>query len=513
MLLKIKPLFKKEKMHSTFRRLFPILIACLVGWGLSNCGKERFTTNPADQLGFSTDTLRFDTTFTEIGSATRTLKIYNPHDESIRISKIYLEEGSNSRFNLNVDGLPGDLHENLEIAPRDSMYVFAEVTINPDLPVSASPFVIDERVVFETNGNTQHVVLEAWGQNANYLPSRFAADQINGFSCDGGEWVWDDPRPYVIYGVVFVEDCTVRIPAGARVYVHGGLTRTVDPNTNEVGYYNDGFLAFSGNGRLLVEGTKDNPVIFEGDRLESEFAEEPGQWTGLWLQAGTSGHRIEHCIIRNSIIGVRADSAVDLTLRNTQIYNTAGSGLIGVHATINAENCLFWGNNGFGIQLEYGGDYQFDYCTVASYGVDGEAVKLGNALCLDETCANYVLYPLHARFRNCILFGSRADQFTLFDREDNPANFDFRMEHCIVRVKDLLKPNAWPDFLDRCQPCLNLDNQDTIFLNPNANDFRLDSLRSRASGYALPLPNITRDLIEQERDAMLPDVGCFELRL
>jgi hypothetical protein len=178
-----------------------------------------------------------------------------------------------------------------------------------------------------------------------------------------------------------------------------------------------------------------------------------------------------------------------------------------------AENCLFYDNTGFSIQLEYGGDYQFDYCTAASYGVDGEAVKLGNALCLDAACETYVLYRMNALFRNCILFGSRSDQFSLFDREDNPANFNYKLENCIVRVDDLIKPNAWPDFLNRCQPCLNLDNRDTIFVNPNADNYYLDTLHSRANGYGVPLPGILRDLEERERDAAFPDAGCFELRL
>jgi hypothetical protein len=489
--------------------LYATLLALAV---LGACQKERFTTSAEDKITFSTDTLRFDTVFTQLGSATRILKIYNPHKESIKISKIYLENGTQSRFNINVDGLPGPLHEDLEIAPKDSMYIFAEVTINPDLPPSFSPFVIDENLVFETNGNVQKVVLEAWGQNANYIPSRFYADSVVLFGCNNGELLWDDPRPYVIYGVVAFDECTVRIPAGARVYVHGGLTKFFNEN-NEVGYYNDGILLFTGNGKLIVEGTKENPVIFEGDRLEDAFEDEPGQWTGIWLQSGTRGHRIEHCIIRNSIIGVRVDSAADLSIKNSQIYNTAGSGIIGFHATINAENCLFRDNTGYAIQLEFGGDYNFSYCTAATYGVDAEAIKLGNTLCRDITCENYSLYRLNALFKNCILFGSQADQVSLFDREDNPANFNYKFEHCIIRVKDLLKPTAWPDFLDHCQPCLNLDNKDTIFVDPNRDVYYLDTLNSRASGYGVPIPGILYDLENRERDLTAPDIGCFELKL
>ena len=111
------------------------------------------------------------------------------------------------------------------------------------------------------------------------------------------------------------------------------------------------------------------------------------------------------------------------------------------------------------------------------------------------------------------MFGSQADQFSLFDREDNPANFNYKFENCIIRVKDLLKPTAWPDFLDHCQPCLNLDNKDTIFVDPNRDVYYLDTLHSRASGYGVPIPGILYDLENRERDLTAPDIGCFELKL
>jgi hypothetical protein len=475
---------------------------------LTFCQKEKFSTDPADKLEFSTDTLRFDTVFTQLGSATRFFKIYNRHKESIRIAKLYLENGSDSRFNLNIDGISGDAQENLEIAPNDSMYVFAEVTINPN--DEFSPFVLTENIVFETNGNVQKVVLEAFGQNANYLPSRFGAGGVAGFGCGGGEWIWDDPKPYVIYGVLVIDSCTVRIPKGTRVYVHGGLGKFVD-DEGITQRYNDGYIAFVNQGKLIVEGTLEEPVIFEGDRLESEFNDESGQWTGLWLQAGTKGHSIDHCIVRNSIIGVRVDSAAELTLRNSQIYNTASSGLIGVHAKITAENCLFHTNTGFGIQLEYGGEYEFNYCTVGSYGVDGEALRMGNALCLDPGCGLFVSNKLMARFQNCILFGSRNDQITLFDRLDDPSQFDYELKNCIVRVQDLIKDTAYPDFLDHCQPCINADNRDTIFVDVNKRNFRLDTLNSIANRYAVPVPGIDLDLDGKTRDAINPDAGCYEI--
>lgn len=489
-----------------------LIFALLLVMGLHTaCRDPRFTVDGGDRISFSTDTLRFDTVFTRLGSATRILKVYNPNRDWIRLSGIYLESGAASRFNLNVDGLPGDSHADLEIAPGDSLYIFVEVTINPDDPVSVSPFVLQEFLVVAYNGNEDRVILEAWGQNAVYLPSRFGAGGVASFNCNGGEWVWDDPRPYIIYGILVIDDCTLRIPAGARVYTHGGLAKAVDPVTGSSYRYNDGFLAVVGSGRLVVEGSRERPVIFEDDRPEAEFDAVAGQWTGIWLQAGTRGNRIEHCIIRNSIIGVRVDSAAELRLKDVQVYQTAGSGLIGVHAEIRAENCLFYRNTGFSIQLEYGGDYFFDYCTATSFGVDGEALRMSNVLCRSVDCAEFSLFPLRARFRNCILTGSRPDQVSLENRSSDATLLDYSFAHCLVKVRDLIKPNAYPEFLSYCQPCLNLTVKDTVFLDIGEDNFRLDTLRSRANRFGTPIPTILKDLDGKQRDLIAPDAGCFEI--
>src|SRR5690606_16696474 len=69
--------------------LFFICLSAMLMTGLHSCYEEDdFTTDPSDLIEFSTDTLRFDTVFTQIGSATRSMKIYNRNTRPIRISKI-----------------------------------------------------------------------------------------------------------------------------------------------------------------------------------------------------------------------------------------------------------------------------------------------------------------------------------------------------------------------------------------------------------------------------------------
>lgn len=487
-------------------RLVVFILASVCTLFLWNCSPiENMVWEGEVTLEFSVDTLRFDTVFTELGSATRILKVYNRYDERIRISKISLVDNAGGKFRMNVDGFSSNEVIDIEIEGNDSLYIFSEVTIDPDQPLSASPFVIESSIRFETNDSEQAVILEAWGQNANYIPSRFGKGTLNVLS---GDAIWDDPKPYVIYGWLFVDNGTLTLPAGTRVYVHGGLVKD-----EENGARNDGLLAILSNGRIVSEGTQEDPVIIEGDRLEEAFENEVGQWVGLIITEGSKDNRLENTIIRNSLFGVRVDSAATLVARNSQFYNTASVGVLGVHASIDLENCLVYNNGGNSVQTIHGGDYNFDYCTIASYGVDASSVALSNFICYVQGnlgCEVGGVYRLNASFRNSIFFGSRDEEVILIDAIQNGKDgFDYNFENCIVKVgEDLLE--EYPDFYDSCQNCpQNIDRNTPLFLDVNEDDYQLDSL-SIAIGAGIPLEGIELDIERKVRDTEMPDVGCFE---
>jgi len=496
--------------HFLYLFLFAFAMTAL----FTHCDNEEdFITDSSAKLEFSLDTLRFDTVFTALGSATRAFKIYNRNDQPIRISRIYLESGNTARWEINVDGIPGNNQQDVEVLANDSIYLFAEVTIDPNQPPSVSPFVIEDRVVFETNGNVQKVNLEAWGQNANYFPSRFNKGIAVRLSCDNSDLVWDDPKPYVIYGAVFVDSCELVIPAGARIYVHGGVAQ----NDLFGGIYNDGVIYVLAGGKISVRGTKDNPVIIQGDRLEESFLDEAGQWNGIYIGRGSRGSVFEYATVRNSRFGVFADSTSDLTLRNAQVYNTSSSGIIGFHSKITAENTLVYNNGSTSVLLVNGGDYNFTYCTIASYGANAAALSMNNFFCYDANCEVISTYRLNARFINSIIFGSQSDEIELADAFDrnNAAQFNVQFQDCIVRVDGLVKNNTsqFPDFLENiCKPCINATRNDNLFLDENEDNFRLDSL-SIADGKAKPIfspRSITIDLEGKDRDAATPDIGAYE---
>jgi hypothetical protein len=131
---------------------------------LNSCRKDVFNTDPSFTLSFSRDTVMFDTVFTTQGSAVRRFRVFNTSNKRIKINSVSIAGGEASNFRLNVNGVPGKSFADVVIEPRDSIYIFAAVTIDPT--DENNPFVVTDSIWFQINGNQQKVLLMAYGQNA-----------------------------------------------------------------------------------------------------------------------------------------------------------------------------------------------------------------------------------------------------------------------------------------------------------------------------------------------------------
>ena len=294
----------------------------------TGCQGDKYYLGADARVAFSQDTVWFDTVFTSIGSASQALRIVNQSPGRILLEDVTLEDGEGSEFRINIDGIPGPSASNLVLEEGDSIYVFVEVTVDPE-DVNL-PFVVKDRIRVTVNGFSQYTELLAWGQDAFFHGS---PGGLSSLSCDE---IWTAERPHVIYGVVGVApDCNLTIEAGCAVHVHAGGGIYVDRGTLEV------------NGELGQE------VIFEGDRLEPEYADIPGQWGiqvdtlvqtdfgvaqasilggGIWLY-GSPGSTMRHAILRNGTIGLQVDTAgtpgaAALNMENCVIHNMSGIGLL-----------------------------------------------------------------------------------------------------------------------------------------------------------------------------------------
>src|SRR5690606_27862493 len=280
------------------------ILSCLILW--SSCRNDFETVASTGSLEFSKDTVYLDTIFSNIGSSTYNLKVYNRSDEDINIPSVRLAEGEASNYRLNVDGVPGKVFENVQILAKDSIFIFIETTFNVNnLPTNPKEFLYTDQLLFDSGGNEQKVELVTLVKDAVFLfPEKYpdgSYEAINlgtdddpflvkGFYLEDNELTFTNEKPYVIYGFAAVpSNKTLTVEAGARVHFH-----------------NLSGIIVEENGTLKTMGEKsndpelmENEVIFEGDRLEPGFSDIPGQWYAIWLRRGSVNNEFNFTTIKN----------------------------------------------------------------------------------------------------------------------------------------------------------------------------------------------------------------------
>ncbi|MBK9290833.1 MAG: hypothetical protein IPM52_04305 [Bacteroidetes bacterium] len=444
--------------QGAMRSLLPLFF---LGIMMASCLKEDpISTDPGLRLAFSADTVMFDTVFTSLGSITKPLMVYNNSARRVRISNISLARGGASPFRMNVDGIPGLSVNEVEIAPRDSIFVFVKVTIDPRN--ENHPFVEEDDLIFNLNGNEQSVKLVAWGQDAHYI----LADRIvPGFPkfkvvADSNQTVtWTAGKPYVVYGYALIDSYgTLVIEEGTRVHFHNksGLWAYVD-------------------GVLKVRGTRENPVIFQGDRLDPDYRNIPGQWDRIWLMEGRLGynHEIDYAIIRNGFIGLQVESFLrptqnQLNITNTIIENHTGIGLFTRLFAVDAANLVVANCGNYAVALTGGGAYRFIHTTVANnwtLGIRNTPSLFFNNFLPDSLNRPFPI-PLSMEWGNSIVFGSAEEEIgkELVGGADSTYMFD----HCLLRTKRQTTNTA--NYINVIR------NQDPKFRDYPRFDYRPDTL-------------------------------------
>jgi hypothetical protein len=489
-----------------------LLLMAFSGLLVMACEVEtEFVTGEQVELRFSTDTLTFDTVFTDRGSATRSFRVYNDGEQPVKIDRIRVGQTSGVDFIFNVDGFQGPEAEDVVIWGQDSIFVFVEVFVDPTEPEEVSPFIVEDALIFETGNAAEEVTLIAFGQNADYI-NGFNRGEFFGISCDNGVRTFRQDLPTVIYGSMFIDSCTVQALPGTRIYLHGGVQR------NELiggqGIFNDGFIFTQPDGSIQLLGTLENPVIVQTDRLEEEFADDPAKYRGLILGPGSQDNIIEHTQLLNSIIGVTIDSAAEVRIENSVIAFSGGPAISAYQSDVTVRNSLFHSNFGNAVQFIKGGTLRMQHTTIANYGVDASGLVLTNFDC-DENGENCVFAPMVARVENSIVSGSRGSEVILVDifQGEEPLTFDVEIDNSVVRTDSrfLTDQNGlYADFYESiCRNCVNLEFSDPLFVSIDDDDYALDSL-SVARNLGVFLPALPQDLLGNQRDMDSPDAGALE---
>lgn len=453
-------------------RYFITFLICVALISASSCRKDFSTIPSFGSLEFSKDTVFLDTVFTNIGSATYNLKVYNRGNSDITIPRIALENGMNSNYRLNVDGIPGNEFNDIDILSKDSIYVFVETTI--DANTIANPLYTD-RILFDNGSNQQDVDLVTLVQDANFIypgrdPISLKIDSltiggqpttIKGRFLTDSELTISNTKPTVIYGYAAVPaNKTLTIEAGARIHFHDNSGLIIDDKAT-----------------LKVNGTLTEKVIFEGDRLEDRFSNTPGQWGTIWMRAGSKDNEIYHTQIKNAIIGILIDSIGSATnptlkLQNSEIYNNSNFGILARETNIEAHNVVIGSAGQASLAATIGGTYNFTHSTFANFWNNGirqlPSVLVNNFFVYNDENGVEIteVRDLNAaNFTNCIFDGNNNIEFVL-DKVDGSL-FNYNISNCLIQFNDTNDSFADVVELD----FTNNSNYQNIILN-GISDFR-----------------------------------------
>jgi len=456
-----------------------------------SCRKdEKFITGAGAKLAFSADTVLFDTVFTTVGSATLKLMVYNRHSEAIKISEIKLNGGDASPYKINIDGEDKTIIEDKEISGKDSMYIFVKVRIDPQN--TNNPLLVEDQLVFETNGNKQEVKLIAYGWDAHYITPTVFGDHPP-FTPVSGTWYND--KPYLIYGWATVrEPSTLTIEAGCQLYFHKNSGIWVEPNSS-----------------LIINGTPYQKVTMQGDRLEAYYKELPGQWHGIIFEKGSIDNIIEHAVIRNAVLGIQCEQSGEspnqysaLQIFNTKFENMSVGGLAGNGTSIYGVNLLFDYCLEYAMALS-GGCFEFQHVTIGNNWSVKEKPSLvfSNAFVKIDTATNKEIIitvdPTKVSFNNSIVWGGTEDELAIGNT--NMGTFSWNFDHCLLRTT---RNTSDETYFSNC-----IINKDPAFVDYKQYNYQLDSL-SPALNKGI-YQGIDTDIDGKPRDIAAPDLGAYEM--
>ena len=436
------------------KKLFYIaMIAALWLPGLlHSCQREEEYAIDVAGIEFSSDTVAFDTVFTQMGTTTHQLKVYNRGDKAVCLNEVTLEGGYGSRFRLNVDGDTNMTARDVEIAAGDSIFVFVRANIRPNL--LTEPFLIEDAILFRTDKGQKRLPLTAYGRNAIYhvptdtLHNADGSPLIDGtfgkpyaysvIDCEN----WRHELPHVIVGYAVVDSRhTLSLQAGEELYFH-----------------NDAVLWVYDSATLEVHGTSEQPVLFTSVRQDGRYKTLPGQWGYVWLSKGSCNNVIDHACIENAYVGLLIDSCSNsnptVRISNTQILNHSYAGIISQTAYVEGDNMLVANCGTATVVMQYGGDYTFTNSTFANYWrYDTRKYPSVFVVNTRNYSGVHYVWPLQARMSDCIIYGNRVEGEMYVELENDMVEASLVLNHCLVRGGE------W--------------DEDPKFVDPTKNDYHL----------------------------------------
>lgn len=479
-------------LRSLIRKIWLFALLSLV---VASCSEGILSEDPTLRLTFSHDSVCFDTVFTNMGSSTKRMMVYNPNKNAILIQQVRMQDGR--YFRINVDGENNmDNLRDITLRGGDSVFIFIRTDI--DTQQSNAPVLIEDSILFEVNGHMQYVFLQAYGQDVEILSTDKVYDRL----------VLNNQKPYLIYDTLVVQGL-LSIQKGTTLYMHQGAA----------------IYAF---GAVHATGTLEDPIVIRGDRTDRLFDSVPyrvasGQWDGLYLihQEGMPRpmHHLSYVDILSGSVGLyviseSANYRPSLLLENARIHNHSVYGLVLQNTDATVVNTEISNCASYCVYLA-GGKHRFVHNTIASYfGFPHTTINIHHNMLPENVAAVYInnlsknMAPTDASFHNCIINGVRDNNLVV--ATPLPAYYSGTFIGNYLQSDSLSADYARDNVYASDSDTVVFRNTYYLYKEYRYYDFQLDSL-SPARGIADSVVALSYpyDRLGHRRKSK-PDAGCYE---
>ena len=448
-----------------------------------SCNRDDFNFEvPTQKLSFSEDTLVLDTVYNQVRSETYAVKIYNNEDKDISIPRIYLEGGATSQYRINVDGKPGTEFTNVPLRKKDSLYVFVEIAPNSN----ATEAIAEDRIQVESPVASQHVTLLSVVQDVEFYVSTASNPQIINQNT-----IWNSNKAKIIYGDLKVaEGKSLTLSEGTKVYFH-----------------RDANLKIGKNAQLIANGDLGKEVIFRGDRNDARYDTLPKNWGGIQLEQGAIAN-LNYAKIFGGTNALYLDQA-SATLKNTIIHTNQEFGILGINATVNAENLVMNNCGQACIGIFKGGNYNILHSTIANYwdlngALPGFGIYATNEYVNGTTTE---LGALNLNLKNSIVYSDKSTAIQF--KPISGQTFTYFIENSLLKYE---AQNAGFNFDGNTSVVNSIQNQDPKFENYFIQKLNLrlktDS-PAKAKGKVSTAALVPFDIVKTNRTTT-PTIGAYQ---
>lgn len=358
------------------KSLLPILTALAI-LSLSSCINDDVAVNGSVRPIPSVERLEMGTHLSGQQTPTIRFTLRNPSDKILSLSDIRVEGDFAEYYRLNVDGIGGAVHHDVEIRGNDSIYILVDAEA-----VSSSLNTASTAIAFtSSNGSTTRLPL-----SINVVDVEVHKDLHL-----SSDTKWEGNVH--LYGTTRIDEgVTLTISSGSTIYLHDSAI-------------------IDNYGQISAEGTSEAPIIMRGDRHGCVAADIPydvmsRQWSGILFRNTSDSNALTNVEIVNTVNAIEMEQGSRLALTNCVISNASENVLRCMDASVDAVGCEF-SNAGEGLIMIDGGECNLNHCTLANYYL--------LAYCTDAAISVENPERVKMNIDNCLIYGRWGSELSMSD--------------------------------------------------------------------------------------------------